>query len=117
LGKLQKLRSLYDILSLFSYLWSAKFICLFQFFSSFTLFNILYFLCFPMQNMVDFVGSTTWPLRFQQSCSIQKCMPKNWFYYVRFCSPIFSFAAAAGYYYTMQLVRLHDTWLKDLRYF
>jgi hypothetical protein len=47
--------------------WSAEFICLFQFFSSFTLFIILNFLCFRMQNMVDFVGSITWPLHFQQT--------------------------------------------------
>jgi len=47
LGNLEKLRFLYDILSLFSYLWSVKFIYVgLIFFSSFTLFNILFLFFF-----------------------------------------------------------------------
>jgi hypothetical protein len=43
LGNLKKLRFLYDILSLFLYLWSAKFIYVdFNFFLSLPLFNILF---------------------------------------------------------------------------
>lgn len=77
LGNLQKLRFLYDILSLFSNLWSAKFI-----YAGFNFFLPLpcstsVFLAFPMQNVVDFVASTTRSFYFQQSFNIQKSMPKK----------------------------------------
>lgn len=60
LGKLQKLRFLYGTLSLFSYLWSAKFMYVGFDFRYLTFFNIKYFL-------LPYAKSRTWPFHFQKA--------------------------------------------------